>query len=116
MLDSLGHKVEEVYRSCIGDSEGNLNTLQMLTAIEGRLGELLESVDTIPQDRVLMAERAKERERRIRFGSGMRGAFFHRADKDFQPKLHKLNTYLGGQAGSRSAVRSVGQQNSNYYK
>ncbi|KAJ8400648.1 hypothetical protein AAFF_G00394170 [Aldrovandia affinis] len=66
MLDSLGQKVEEVYRSCVGDSEGNLSTLQMLTAIEGRLGELLESVEAIPHDRMLMAERAKERERRLR--------------------------------------------------
>ncbi|XP_061076612.1 cilia- and flagella-associated protein 100 [Conger conger] len=66
MLDSLGHKVEEVYRSCIGDSEGNLSTLQMLTAIEGRLGEVLENVDAIPHERVLMAEKAKEKERRVR--------------------------------------------------
>ncbi|KAG7478400.1 hypothetical protein MATL_G00080140 [Megalops atlanticus] len=66
MLESLGQKVEEVFRSCVGDSEGNLSTLQMLTAIEGKLGELLENVETIPRDRVLMAERAKERERRLR--------------------------------------------------
>lgn len=66
-LNALGQKVEEVYRSCIGDSEANLSTLQMLTAIESRLGDLLDSVELIPAERLAMAERAKEKERRIRF-------------------------------------------------
>ncbi|KAG9352960.1 hypothetical protein JZ751_017536 [Albula glossodonta] len=79
MLDQLGQKVEEVYRSCVGDSEGNLSTLQMLTAIEGRLGELLESMETMPRDRVLMAERAKEKERRLRL----------REEKISQQKRHQ---------------------------
>ncbi|GAA6077260.1 cilia- and flagella-associated protein 100, partial [Tachysurus ichikawai] len=65
-LNALGQKVEEVYRNCIGDSEGNLITLQMLTAIERRLGDLLECIELIPADRLAMAERAKEKERRIR--------------------------------------------------
>ncbi|MCJ8729505.1 hypothetical protein PDJAM_G00107150 [Pangasius djambal] len=65
-LNALGQKVEEVYQSCIGDSEANLGTLQMLTAIERRLGDLLESIELIPADRLAMAERAKEKERRLR--------------------------------------------------
>lgn len=62
----MGQKVEEVYRSCIGDSETNLSTLQMLMAIESRLGDLLESVELIPADHLAVAERAKEKERRLR--------------------------------------------------
>lgn len=65
-LNAVSQKVEEVYWSCIGDSEANLSTLQMLTAIECRLGDLLESVELIPSDRLAMAERAKEKERRLR--------------------------------------------------
>ncbi|XP_072539230.1 cilia- and flagella-associated protein 100 isoform X2 [Salminus brasiliensis] len=65
-LNTLSRKVEEVYRSCIGDSEANLSALQMLTAIEGRLGELLENVEMIPADRLAIAEKAKEKERRLR--------------------------------------------------
>ncbi|KAB5584117.1 hypothetical protein PHYPO_G00103710 [Pangasianodon hypophthalmus] len=65
-LNALGQKVEEVYQSCIGDSEANLGTLQMLTAIERRLGDLLESIELIPAERLAMAERAKEKERRLR--------------------------------------------------
>ncbi|KAI4883056.1 hypothetical protein NFI96_029344 [Prochilodus magdalenae] len=64
-LYALTRKVEEVYRSCVGDSEANLSSLQMLTAIEGRLGELLENVEMIPGDRLAIAERAKEKERRL---------------------------------------------------
>nr|XP_023846335.1 cilia- and flagella-associated protein 100-like [Salvelinus alpinus] len=66
MLEALGRKVAEVYRSYAGESGANLTTLQMLTNIEGRLGELLEKVELVPKDRMLMAERAKEKERRLR--------------------------------------------------
>ncbi|XP_071022756.1 cilia- and flagella-associated protein 100-like isoform X1 [Oncorhynchus clarkii lewisi] len=66
MLEALGRKVAEVYRSYAGESGANLTTLQMLTNIEGRLGELLENVELVPKDRVLMAERAMEKERRLR--------------------------------------------------
>ncbi|CAB1330205.1 unnamed protein product [Coregonus sp. 'balchen'] len=43
MLEALGRKVAEVYRSYVGKSGANLTTLQMLTNIEGRMGELLEN-------------------------------------------------------------------------
>ncbi|XP_018581474.1 cilia- and flagella-associated protein 100 isoform X2 [Scleropages formosus] len=66
MLDLLGRKVEEVYRTCTGNSEVSLSPVQMLTAVEQRLGELLDSVELIPRDRVLLAEQAKEKERRLR--------------------------------------------------
>ncbi|XP_028854713.1 cilia- and flagella-associated protein 100 [Denticeps clupeoides] len=65
MLESLSQKVEEVYCCCVGDSESNLNTLQMLASIESCLGELLESVEKIPKEKILVAERAKERQRRV---------------------------------------------------
>ncbi|XP_022531416.2 cilia- and flagella-associated protein 100 isoform X1 [Astyanax mexicanus] len=65
-LNALSRKVEAVYRSCIGSTEDSLSTLQMLTTIEGRLGELLEKVEMIPADRLAIAEKAKERERRLR--------------------------------------------------
>eukprot|EP00063_Salmo_salar_P027842 XP_014002677.1 PREDICTED: coiled-coil domain-containing protein 37-like isoform X2 [Salmo salar] len=66
MLEALGRKVAEVYRSYAGESGANLTTLQMLTNIEGLLGELLENVELVPKDRVLMAKRAKEKARRLR--------------------------------------------------
>lgn len=69
MLHALRDKVEEVYRSCVGDSGANLSTLQMLTSIENRLGELMERMETIPKERLQMAEKAKEKERRIRWST-----------------------------------------------
>ncbi|MFT7801156.1 cilia- and flagella-associated protein 100 isoform X2 [Arapaima gigas] len=66
MLELLGRKVEEVYRTCGGDSEASLSPVQMLTAIEQRLGELLDSLELIPHDCLLLAERAKDKERRLR--------------------------------------------------
>lgn len=66
MLGELHKKVEEVYRNCIGDNEANISTLQMLTNIENRLEELFEMIEMLPQDKVELAEKAKEKERRLR--------------------------------------------------
>ena len=45
---------------------GGLSTLQMLTNIEAQLEELLGEIETMPQEEVEIAERAKEKERRTR--------------------------------------------------
>ncbi|XP_066285367.1 cilia- and flagella-associated protein 100-like isoform X2 [Branchiostoma lanceolatum] len=79
MLQSLNKKVEEVYRACIGDNEANISTLQMLTNIENRLEELFEIIEMMPPERVEAAERAKEKERRLRL----------REEKLEQQRLHQ---------------------------
>ncbi|XP_021343991.1 cilia- and flagella-associated protein 100-like isoform X1 [Mizuhopecten yessoensis] len=79
MLQALNKKVEEVYRSCIGDNEANISTLQMLTNIENRLEELFEQIETMPQDKVEAAEKAKEKERRLKL----------REEKIEQQRIHQ---------------------------
>ncbi|KAJ7318888.1 hypothetical protein OS493_037220, partial [Desmophyllum pertusum] len=79
MLQMLNKKVEEVYRNCIGDNEANISTLQMLTNIENRLEELFEQIEVMPPDRVEMAEKAKEKERRMRL----------REEKMEQQRIHQ---------------------------
>jgi len=78
-LQTLNRKVEEVYRSCIGDNEANISCLQMLTNIENRLEELFEMIETMPQDKVEAAEKAKEKERRLKM----------REEKMEQQRLHQ---------------------------
>jgi len=65
-LAQLNKKVEEVYRCCIGSNEANISTLQMLTNIENRLEELFEMIEMMPPDKVELAEKAKDKERRLR--------------------------------------------------
>ncbi|XP_072276628.1 cilia- and flagella-associated protein 100 [Pyxicephalus adspersus] len=79
MLTSLSSKVEEVYRSCIGENRANLNALQMLMVIEHQLEELLDNIEVIPKERIEIAEKAKEKERRLRL----------REEKIKQQKLHQ---------------------------
>lgn len=79
MLELLNEKVEEVYRSCIGDNEANISTLQMLTNIENRLEELFEHIEMMPQEKVELAEKAKEKERRLKL----------REEKREQQRLHQ---------------------------
>uniref|UniRef100_A0A8C8S0N2 Cilia and flagella associated protein 100 n=1 Tax=Pelusios castaneus TaxID=367368 RepID=A0A8C8S0N2_9SAUR len=66
MLVSLNRKVTDVYRRCIGENEANLGTLQMLTVIEHQLDDLLECLERVPQAKIEQAEKAKEKERRMR--------------------------------------------------
>lgn len=67
MLDSLNHKVLEVYRSCVGiQQEASLGTVQMLAVVEHQLNELLENLERVSPAKIEQAEKAKERERRIR--------------------------------------------------
>ncbi|XP_039333090.1 cilia- and flagella-associated protein 100 isoform X2 [Saimiri boliviensis] len=67
LLQSLNRKVLDVYRHCVStQQEANLGTVQMLTVIEHQLDELLENLERVPQVKIEQAERAKEKERRIR--------------------------------------------------
>ncbi|XP_014440167.1 cilia- and flagella-associated protein 100 [Tupaia chinensis] len=67
LLESLNHKVLDVYRHCVGaPQEGSLGTVQMLTVIEHQLDELLENLERVPQAKIEQAEKAKEKERRTR--------------------------------------------------
>ena len=78
-LNELNKKVEEMYKNCVGDNEANMNPLQMLTNIENRLEELFELIETLPQDKVLAAEKAKDKERRLRL----------KEEKQIQAKIHQ---------------------------
>ncbi|KAJ3196675.1 Coiled-coil domain-containing protein 38 [Irineochytrium annulatum] len=66
LLEELNHKVKEVYRKCIGDSDANLSTLQMLTSIENKLEQLFELIELMPPEKVEQAEKMKDKERRQR--------------------------------------------------
>ncbi|XP_041379328.1 LOW QUALITY PROTEIN: cilia- and flagella-associated protein 100-like [Gigantopelta aegis] len=66
MLLALNKKVADVFSKCIGVTDATASTLQMLTAIEGRMEELFKNWKVLPVDKVEAAEKAKEKERRLR--------------------------------------------------
>ncbi|XP_039074447.1 cilia- and flagella-associated protein 100 [Hyaena hyaena] len=67
LLESLNRKVLDVYRHCIGSrQESNLGTVQMLAVIEHHLNELLENLERVPPVRIEQAEKAREKERRMK--------------------------------------------------
>lgn len=65
-LEKLDRKIEEVYRSTLGENEANLCPIQMLTEVECRLQELLDSIDQLPPDVVKIAEKEMIKIRRAR--------------------------------------------------
>ncbi|KAM6177371.1 cilia- and flagella-associated protein 100 [Erethizon dorsatum] len=67
LLDSLSHKVQDVYRHCVGtQQEANLGTVQMLAVIEHQLDELLENLERVPAAKIEQAKKAKDKERRMK--------------------------------------------------
>ncbi|RNA40802.1 Coiled-coil domain-containing 37 [Brachionus plicatilis] len=66
ILKELNSKVEDVYINCIGSNEANISTLQMLTNIENKLEELFQKIEQMPPEKVQEAEKAKEKERRLK--------------------------------------------------
>uniref|UniRef100_A0A8C4UM78 Cilia and flagella associated protein 100 n=1 Tax=Falco tinnunculus TaxID=100819 RepID=A0A8C4UM78_FALTI len=66
ILTSLNKKVLEVYCHCTGESEANLQTLQMLMVIEKQLYDLLDNLEKIPPEKLEQAQKAKKKQWRIR--------------------------------------------------
>lgn len=66
LLDELNKKVKEVYRKVIGESDGSLTTLQLLTSIENKLESFFEVIEQMPPGQVEAAEKLKDKERRQR--------------------------------------------------
>uniref|UniRef100_A0A3B4Z2Z0 DUF4200 domain-containing protein n=1 Tax=Seriola lalandi dorsalis TaxID=1841481 RepID=A0A3B4Z2Z0_SERLL len=67
MLEALGDKVSEVYRSCVDDRMTNLSTLEKLVSIENRMSILLQGLESIPEKVLEMIKRIKDSERRTRY-------------------------------------------------
>ncbi|XP_006781923.1 cilia- and flagella-associated protein 100 [Neolamprologus brichardi] len=66
LLDALSEKVAEVHRSCVDDRMTKLNTLEKLTNIEKRLSLLLQSLESIPEEKLELMKKIKDSERRTR--------------------------------------------------
>jgi len=68
LLLTLRHYVRRVYRQsvCMSDIELNVDTLDMLTAIETRMEDLIDTEETMKPDEVRGAQRDLERVRRVK--------------------------------------------------
>jgi len=66
VLEELNKRVSDVYNRCGFDTDASLGTLQMLANVESRLEEYLSIIERLPPAYVEEAEKAKERERRLR--------------------------------------------------
>ncbi|XP_030357364.1 cilia- and flagella-associated protein 100 isoform X2 [Strigops habroptila] len=66
VLASLSKKVQEVYCQCTGESEGNLQTVQMLMVLEKQLNDLLDILERIPPEKIEHVKKLKEKERRLK--------------------------------------------------
>ena len=110
MLAELDKKVGEVYRNCIGDNEANISTLQMLTNIENRLEELFELIEILPQDKVELAEKAKDKERRLRLREEKLLAQKRNQEERLQRALERAQAEPKRKNGRRLNFRSAPRQ------
>jgi len=105
-LNELNKKVEDVYRNCIGDNEANISTLQMLTNIENRLEELFEMIETMPQDKVEAAEKAKDKERRLKMREEKMEQLRIHQEERVRKALERAKAEPKKQTGKRLVFRS----------
>ena len=67
VLSELHAKVLDVYKKCGFDvSGGSPSTLFMLSDLEARLEDLLSAMEAMPEEYVVKAEKAKDKQRRDR--------------------------------------------------
>ena len=64
LVRSFTKKVLEVYKQCGFDATLKPNTLFMLSELEARLEDLLGTLDGMPEEYVIKAEKEKEKKRR----------------------------------------------------
>lgn len=105
-LNELNKKVEDVYRNCMGDNEANISTLQMLTNIENRLEELFEMIETMPQDKVEAAEKAKDKERRLKMREEKMEQLRLHQEERVRKALERAKAEPKKQTGKRLVFRS----------
>lgn len=105
-LNELNKKVEDVYRNCIGDNEANISTLQMLTNIENRLEELFEMIETMPADKVEAAEKAKDKERRLKMREEKMEQLRIHQEERVRKALERAKAEPKKQTGKRLVFRS----------
>ncbi|KAJ3047017.1 Cilia- and flagella-associated protein 100 [Rhizophlyctis rosea] len=111
LLDSLNLKVREVYRRCIGDTEGaTLSTLTMLTNIENKLEQLFESIEMMPPDKVEQAEKMKDKERRQRLREEKMDAQRALQEERVQRALERARAPVKKKTGKPVVFRSAPPQ------
>ncbi|XP_032822303.1 cilia- and flagella-associated protein 100 isoform X2 [Petromyzon marinus] len=106
VLEALSAKVCAVYRACVGTSEGNLGTLQMLTSVENRLEELLVELEGMPPERVHSAERAKHKERRLRMREEKARQQKQHQEERLRRALERAQAEITHRTGRRLVFRS----------
>ncbi|XP_042356349.1 cilia- and flagella-associated protein 100-like [Plectropomus leopardus] len=66
MLDALGVKVTEVYRSCVSRWATNLSTLNKLASVENLMTSLLQYVENMPEEDLKTLRQIKDSQKRSR--------------------------------------------------
>merc|ERR1712157_371406 len=62
----LAKNVSDVYQAVVGDNAAQIETIQMLSSLEAKIENLFDLIETLPPEAVEAAEKARERERRLR--------------------------------------------------
>ncbi|XP_033889503.3 cilia- and flagella-associated protein 100-like [Acipenser ruthenus] len=106
ILNMLNKKVDDVYKSCIGEVPAKISTLQMLTSIENRMEELLESLETLPRDKVEAVERSKEKEMRLRIREEQIKIKKQQQEERLRTAIQRANADTKKRAGRKLMFRS----------
>ena len=66
VLNDICQKIERVYKVVVGQLEIKIDGLMMLTSVENRLQDLIEDIESFPIEKVRLAQKFKDKQRRLK--------------------------------------------------
>ncbi|CAH8871851.1 unnamed protein product [Trichobilharzia szidati] len=106
ILNDLHEIITEVYRDTIRKSDTPLSSLQMLYEIEAKMVDLLEFLQTLPEDEVKEVKQAKEAEQRQQIKEEKKNQQRIYQEERIQKALERAKAEPKKQTGRRLVTRS----------
>nr|CAH8871978.1 unnamed protein product [Trichobilharzia regenti] len=106
ILNDLHETITEVYRDTIRKSDTPLSSLQMLYEIEAKMVDLLEFLQTLPEDEVKEVKQAKEAEQRQQIKEEKKNQQRIYQEERIQKALERAKAEPKKQTGRRLVTRS----------
>ncbi|CAH8649037.1 unnamed protein product [Heterobilharzia americana] len=106
ILNDLHEIITEVYRDTVRKSDTPLSSLQMLHEIETKLIDLLEFLQTLPEDEVKEVKQAKEAEQRLKIKEEKKNQQRLYQEERIQKALERAKAEPKKQTGRKLVTRS----------
>jgi len=106
MMEKVDKRVAQLYSFCVGDSESNMTTMQMLTSIEVCLEDLLCFMERTPLEKIEAAEQVKEQQRKDALKRELLESGKKQAEERRRREIERQNADVKPKKGKQLVFRS----------